>query len=134
MIYCLREELAYAFTTDKVLANVIISAMPLLVILTIGDYIQGIAQGTIRAMGYQHYASIVSLFCYWVVSLSLTYILAFVYNYGIRGIWGGMPLALLLSSLSFLYLIYSTDFEKLSVEIVDRIHKEGEGKYLLLNL
>ena len=103
--------------------------MPLLVAMTIGDYIQGIAQGTIRAMGIQKYATIICIFGYWAISFPLTYLFAFVLDFGIKGIWGGFPIALFFVSAAFLYLIYSADFDEISKKISIRIHQESNGKY-----
>mmetsp|Transcript_11460 Transcript_11460/g.11421 ORF Transcript_11460/g.11421 Transcript_11460/m.11421 type:complete len:97 (+) Transcript_11460:3-293(+) len=95
----------------------VITAMPLISLSTIGDYTQGISQGTVKAMGIQNYATILSMIGYWGISIPLTIWFTFKLHWGICGIFGGLPIALLFVGGSFLFIIYRTDTVVLSQEI-----------------
>ena len=86
------------------------------------------AQGIIKAMGYQKYATYICLVGYWIISIPLAYVFAFTLKIGVRGIWMGSPIGLFCVSSAFLYLIYSADFEELSRKISDRILEENKGR------
>ena len=91
-------------------------------------------QGIIRAMGYQKYAAYACLISYWFISFPLTYLFTFVCNLGIRGIFLGLPFGLSTLGLIFLYLIYTTDFNDLSVIIISNIEKSEMSKCLSNNI
>lgn len=56
-MYILRVQLAYLFTEDDILAEMVSSTIPVIITMTLGDNLQGMAQGIIKAMGYQNYAT-----------------------------------------------------------------------------
>mmetsp|Transcript_11372 Transcript_11372/g.10035 ORF Transcript_11372/g.10035 Transcript_11372/m.10035 type:complete len:97 (+) Transcript_11372:18-308(+) len=84
-------EIIRMFTSDPHVSSLLISIFPVLIFLSIGNYTQCICQGIIRAMGYQKYASYACLLSYWLISFPITYILTFYVNYGIKGIFMGLP-------------------------------------------
>ena len=129
-MYIFRRELAYLFTEDDELAEMVVYALPIALLMTIGDYMQGVLSGAIKATGLQHYATVFCLISYWIVSMPITYVLAFVLDYGLRGIWGGIPVASALVGSSFLIMLYSTDYPKLSERIVEKLKHEPKGKII----
>jgi len=101
--------------------------MPAVFALYTGDFMQGITSGIIRGMGYQNYGTPTCIFGYWVIALPISYILGFYYDLGMLGIWLGMPMGVLVIAIIFLCIIYTTDFDKLSKEVIQRVIKEKEG-------
>ena len=45
--------------------------------------------GVVRALGTQNYISIVSIVCYYLVSIPMAAVLAFKADWGIEGLWAG---------------------------------------------
>jgi MATE family multidrug resistance protein len=60
-----REQIARIFTDHENVANLISNVFPVVALFTFSDFVQGTAGGTIRAMGYQKYATFFCLFNYW---------------------------------------------------------------------
>ena len=57
LMYILRVQLSYFFTEDDELAHMVSSTIPIIILMTLADDLQGMAQGIIKAMGYQKYAT-----------------------------------------------------------------------------
>ncbi|CAI2365864.1 unnamed protein product [Moneuplotes crassus] len=126
----LRYHIPNLFTQDEEIIEMIITAIPLISLSTINDYTQGISQGTVKAMGIQNYATILSMIGYWGIFILLTIWLTFKLYCGICGIFGGLPIALLFVCGSFLFIIYRTDTVALSQGFCQRLRKEEEGCHM----
>ncbi|CAI2367369.1 unnamed protein product [Moneuplotes crassus] len=122
-----KTQIAYMFTSDKELADLMISIFPILMLYECGNYIQCITTGIIKAMGYQKYATIVCLLSFWIVSFPVGYLLAFVWGYGLQGIFFGLPCGITVHAAIFLLIIYLTDLEELSKNIVRKIESHARG-------
>jgi MATE family multidrug resistance protein len=64
-----------------------------------------IFQHHLRGMGDVNIPTLITLLAYWAVGLPLGYYMGLVLNWGIQGVWYGLTLALLTSSI-LLYLRY----------------------------
>lgn len=58
VLYVFRYEIAAIFTDHEEIASIVVASLPVIGLLLAGDFLQAIATGTIRAMGYQSYATI----------------------------------------------------------------------------
>ena len=119
-----RYEIITLFSDHQPIIEIFVSTIPLIAWLTAGDFMQCVSGGIIRSMGHQKYATYSSIVFYWFLLVPLAYILVFQFDLGVFGLWTSTPLALTLLSISFIYIIYSTDMRELSYKIADRIQKE----------
>ncbi|CAI2363663.1 unnamed protein product [Moneuplotes crassus] len=126
-MFLFRHTLAGIFTSDEELGNTIVMALPLVFAMTFGDYLQGICQGCIKAMGKQNFASVICLVGYWIVCIPLTYYMTFSLDLGIRGVWGGLPIGLFIVGTLFVTMICLTDMEKLSEKITSKLETPNDS-------
>mmetsp|Transcript_12174 Transcript_12174/g.10792 ORF Transcript_12174/g.10792 Transcript_12174/m.10792 type:complete len:217 (+) Transcript_12174:823-1473(+) len=126
LILCFKSKLAYFFTNDDTIANMVIISLPFMALSCFGDYTHAVSAAIIRAMGYQKYLTISVLISYWLITLPLTYYFTFELNLDIKGIMLGLPVGLTILSIFSFLLIFTADFYKLSEEIVKKIQKEKQ--------
>ena len=98
----------------------------ILCLVVIGDFIQGSQVGALLAMGYQDYGSAINIISYCVILLPMSYYLAFHAGYGVDGIFLGAVPGGLFASAAFLIIVFTTDWDKLSDNIHDRIDHEAQ--------
>ena len=94
-----------------------------------GDMIQGMMEGIIRAMGYQHIATAWELVAYWGVMVPFGYIFAFWFDFGFIGVWVGLPLWSIMLWAAFVYLIVTVNWTKWAEEA----SKNKDSWYLEIN-
>jgi len=90
--------LPYLITND---VNVVAIAAQLLLIaglFQLFDGTQVVGLGTLRGMGDVNIPTFITFVAYWVIGLPSCYVLGIYFNIGIQGIWYGLTLGLLTSS------------------------------------
>ncbi|MFC3197812.1 MATE family efflux transporter [Parapedobacter deserti] len=105
--------LPWIFTRDR---TVIVIAAQLLIIAGIFQLFDGtqvVGLGILRGMGDVNVPTAIAFVAYWVVGLPVAYLFGIVLDFGVEGIWYGLTLGLLTSSL-LLYLRYRRVVCKLS--------------------
>ncbi|CAI2366216.1 unnamed protein product [Moneuplotes crassus] len=115
------EAIARLFTEDQTLIDLIVSTFPIFVLHLLGDYIQTCHIGSIKAMGYQKYATVVCLLSFWLVSFPLTYVFTYIMDLRLTGVFLGIAVGYTVHAAVFLILIYTTNMKKLSVKIQKRL-------------
>lgn len=123
-VLLLQNQIADFFTTHRRIKRYMMKVFPIMAVFIFLDTIQGVLTGIIRAMGFLKYATFVSIISYWLIGVLLMVILTFEYDMGIYGLWIGLPFGIMVIVILFLYKILSTDFHLLSLQIIQRIHKE----------
>jgi multidrug resistance protein, MATE family len=124
LILGLKKQIASVFTDHEEIKEIIVLSFPVVALSLWGSFIQNISAGVIAAMGYQKYGSMIWIISYWVIGLPMMLFFAFYLDFGVRGIWMGMWVALTWVSTAFLWIIYTADMEELSKGIVKRLQKE----------
>lgn len=109
------------FTSDEEVIEEARGFYKYVIFLMFFDFNQNQTQGTIKAMGRQNLASIISLFTYFGVGVSLSYILAFEkipvqflqdhFN-GTRGIMFAQTIAIFLNCIGFLLIVWGPGHEQ----------------------
>ncbi|MEA9412826.1 MULTISPECIES: MATE family efflux transporter [unclassified Flavobacterium] len=95
--------LPYLITND---VNVVALAAQLLIIAAIFQLFDGtqvVGLGTLRGMGDVNIPTFITFVAYWIIGLPAAYVLGMHFNLGVNGIWYGLTLGLLTSSV-LLYL------------------------------
>ena len=123
LLITLRWYLPYIYTQTEDVVVIVAKTIPWFIIMVFFDYFQAVASGSVRAIGYQKYGSIVSLIGYWVLSIPGAYIFAFVLDLRIVGIWLGVPIGTFIASLSYSIILFTVDWEKLAKDTSARIEK-----------
>lgn len=120
LLLIFKKQFAVLFTHDPKIVELMHDLIPIYALIIICDYIQGVQGGIIRGMGYQHFASLIMIIWYWLVAIPIAYILAFKFDYRIKGVWLGLPAGSLLIWSSFTSILFITDWRKLANEVHQR--------------
>ena len=105
----LNQYLPWIYTSDKV---VILAASQLLIIagfFQLFDGTQVIGLGILRGLGDVNIPTFITFIAYWIVGLPIGYLLGITFGMGANGIWYGLTLGLLVSS-----VLMFIRFDKLS--------------------
>ncbi len=103
--------LPYIFTSDT--AVVVIASQLLIIagLFQLFDGTQVVGLGVLRGMGDVNIPTIITFIAYWVIGLPSGYVMGIMFDWGIEGIWYGLTLGLLTSSL-LLYLRFHLVIKK----------------------
>jgi MATE family multidrug resistance protein len=91
--------LPWIYTSDK---NVIIIAAQILIIAAffqLFDGTQVVGLGVLRGMGDVNVPTFITFIAYWILGLPVGYLLGIRFHMGVSGVWYGLVLGLLTSSL-----------------------------------
>ncbi|XP_022854956.1 protein DETOXIFICATION 35-like, partial [Olea europaea var. sylvestris] len=66
-----------------------------------------------------------NLGCYYIFGLPLGYVLGYVANFGVMGLWGGMIAGVALQTLLLLLVLYKTNWNMEVDRITERMRKWG---------
>lgn len=107
----LNHQLPFIITEDP--AVVIIAAQLLIIagLFQLFDGTQVVGLGILRGMGDVNIPTLITFFAYWVVGIPTAYVLGIHLHWGVQGIWYGLSLGLLTSSV-LLYIRYRVMIKK----------------------
>jgi MATE family multidrug resistance protein len=97
----LRNQLPLLFTSDPAVIKVAAGLLVVGAFFQIFDGIQVVLLGTLRGMADVRVPMFMAFFSYIVVSLPVSYVLAFVFNFGYPGIWIGFVFGLSTAAVLF---------------------------------
>lgn len=83
-------DIAHVFTSDAIVRRATSALAPLLAVVVIGDGLNAAFSGIIRGAARQKLGVTVNLFAYWAFGMPLMVVLAFPFQWGVRGFWAGM--------------------------------------------
>ena len=112
-LYVYRVELVQLFTgseEDSVDVSLALAIIPLFSFTNMVDMCLSFFMGVVRALGIQASVALISISCFYLVSLPVASYLAFVTNAGIRGLWMGYFLGIIIQVLILAWLTWSTDW------------------------
>ena len=110
-IYFCREQVTGLFTKEPTVFNLTVQVMPILAILHLADELQGYSQGQIRALGLQRRAAFIALGSYYLIAIPLACIFAFVFEWGLAGLWVGQALGNLVQGVLYLRLVLVANWQ-----------------------
>lgn len=114
MLTVFRNSIAEFYTYHDNVSSIIASTLPFTAAYVAINMLQGTIRGPICAMGFQKYATYVSIVSYWIVAIPFAYVLTFPLNLRIIGIYLGMPIGSCIVFIAYQYKIMSTDWYQLS--------------------
>jgi len=95
--------LPYLITSDVHVVAIASQLLLIAAIFQLFDGTQVVGLGTLRGMGDVNIPTFITFIAYWIIGLPSCYLLGIYFNIGIQGIWYGLTLGLLTSSV-LLYL------------------------------
>lgn len=91
--------LPYIITSDPAVIPLAAQLLIIAGVFQLFDGAQVVGLGTLRGMGDVKTPTFITFFAYWVIGLPVAYFLGIQLNIGVKGIWYGLTLGLLTSSL-----------------------------------
>ncbi|KAI5001847.1 hypothetical protein ZWY2020_026497 [Hordeum vulgare] len=128
VILCLRNHISYLFTESEIVSDAVADLCPLLAITLILNGIQPVLSGVAVGCGWQQFVAYVNIGCYYIVGVPLGIVLGFVFNLGVKGIWGGMIGGTTMQTAILLWVTIRTDWSKEVEEAHKRLNKWDDTK------
>lgn len=101
----LRNELPALYGSEPHLGELASQILPIAAAFQLCDGAQVVAGGVLRGMGRPDAGALLSLVGYYVVALPLAYVAAFVWGYGLVGIWASLAVGLTMVTVALMLLV-----------------------------
>ena len=95
--------LPWMYTTDKAVISIAAQLLIIAALFQLFDGTQVVGLGILRGMGDVNLPTFITFLAYWVFGLPVGYLLGITFNLGVKGIWYGLTLGLMVSA-SLLFL------------------------------
>ena len=92
------------FTTDAAVVEVGIGLFLVAAVFQLFDGIQTVTTGALRGLGNTKTPMVVNLFGHWAVGLPIAWALCFHWGWGVRGLWAGLAIGLILIGTTLLHV------------------------------
>lgn len=113
-------------TPDKTLQKMIFDVIPLIGFGQIWMVWGMVAWAVLGAQGRVRTATILEFFISWGIGAPIAAIFVFVFNYNIEGIIGGLTISYTLGTNVYLYMLFTSDWEYLSADVVAKNAAKGK--------
>ena len=91
LLYITQSYLGFLFTDDISVVQIVVILIPILMMYQFGDCIQIILTNALRGLADVKAIMWISVFSYFVVAIPAGYLLGFVFEWGISGVWMAYP-------------------------------------------
>lgn len=113
VIVTFRYQIAKMFSKEEDVVNLVISALPILAFMQLFDAFNASTAGCLRGQGRQKIGGYINLFAFYCIGIPLSYILTFLLDMGIGGLWYGITGALIMMSICQGYAVFHGDWEQI---------------------
>ncbi|KAK7252417.1 hypothetical protein RIF29_36341 [Crotalaria pallida] len=90
LILILHDKFGYIFSTSKAVLDEVNKLSLLLAFTILLNSVQPVLSGVAVGSGWQSYVAYINLGCYYAIGVPLGFIMGWVFNQGVMGIWAGM--------------------------------------------
>lgn len=84
------------FTSDEEVAKLVAATLPVTIAFQLFDALATTCNGILRGLGRQDFGGYVNLIAYYLVALPISFGMGFGLHWGLRGLWSGPAIALVL--------------------------------------
>ncbi|KAG6413979.1 hypothetical protein SASPL_126695 [Salvia splendens] len=123
-ILATRNHFAVIYTDSPIMQQAVARLSGLLSITVLLNNIQPVISG-VAIGGWQGVVAYINLACYYIVGVPLGYLLGYVGDLGVLGLWGGIIVGIGLQTLVLILLIYRTNWDKEDEQTSERMRKWG---------
>ncbi|KAK4431463.1 protein DETOXIFICATION 35 [Sesamum alatum] len=120
-----RDYVAVIFTDSENMRQAVSHLSGLLGITMLLNSVQPVISGVAIGGGWQALVAYINLACYYIFGLPLGYVLGYIANLGVVGVWGGMIAGVVLQTLLLLLVLYKTNWNKEVEQTKSRMRKWG---------
>ncbi|CAL5086439.1 unnamed protein product [Urochloa decumbens] len=132
--FLLRDKLSYVFTGGEAVSRAVADLCPLLVGTIVVCGIQPVLSGVAVGCGWQATVAYINIGCYYLIGIPLGLLLGFKFDFGVKGLWGGMIGGTLMQTLILIWITFRTDWNREVEEARKRLDKwDGTRQPLLAN-
>ncbi|KAM1014154.1 hypothetical protein ACFX15_043284 [Malus domestica] len=124
LIIAFRDNFGYIFTTSSDVIQRVNQMSYILGITILLNGVQPVLSGVAVGSGWQAWVAYINLFCYYIIGLPLGFVMGWVADLGVTGIWGGMILGGTAVQTVILGIVTSRrDWEKEAQKASQRVNK-----------
>ncbi|XP_072968325.1 protein DETOXIFICATION 35-like [Typha angustifolia] len=124
-ILAFRSHFAIIFTSDKELQKAVANLAHLLAVTMVLNSIQPVISGVAVGGGWQALVAYINLGSYYIFGLPLGFILGYMLNWGVQGIWAGMLCGTAMQTIILLYVVWKTDWKAEAAQALERVRLWG---------
>ena len=95
----LNHVLPWIYTSDTIVISIAAQLLIIAALFQLFDGTQVVGLGILRGMGDVNIPTLITFLAYWVVGLPVGYVLGIVLHLGVKGVWYGLVLGLMISSI-----------------------------------
>ena len=111
---------------DSVDVTLSLAVIPLFSFTNMVDMCLSFFMGIVRALGIQANVAVISISCFYLVSLPVASYLAFVADAGIGGLWMGYFLGIIVQVLILAWMTWDADWQEIADEAEERLKQVFE--------
>ncbi|KAA8530793.1 hypothetical protein F0562_005583 [Nyssa sinensis] len=127
LIMILHNELAFIFSTSKPVLDAVNKLSVLLAFTILLNSVQPVLSGVAVGSGWQSFVAYINLGCYYLIGVPLGFIMGWVFNQGVMGIWAGMIFGgTAVQTLILVIVTIRCDWEKEAEKARMRLNKWGD--------
>ncbi|XP_037492532.1 protein DETOXIFICATION 24 isoform X3 [Jatropha curcas] len=105
-------QISYIFTTSEEVADTVSDLSPLLAFSILLNSIQPVLSGVAIGAGLQNMVAIVNLGCYYVIGIPVGFLLGYVADLQVKGLWIGLLSGVAMQTFILSFLIWKTDWNE----------------------
>lgn len=102
------------FNDEQAVRGIVSSLLLITALFQLSDGVQVVALGVLRGIKDVTIPTWITFICYWLIGLPCCYLLGFIFEFGVQGIWFGLTIALTFAAV-FLFLRFNHVSRKLSL-------------------
>ncbi|GMN46325.1 hypothetical protein TIFTF001_015499 [Ficus carica] len=111
-----------AYSNEVEVEKYVATMMPILAVSHFLEGLQCVLSGNARGCGWQKIGAFVNLGSYYIVGIPSAIVFAFVFHIGGKGLWLGIICALVVQSLSLLFITINTKWEQQANKAKERVY------------
>ncbi|KAH6900841.1 mate-domain-containing protein [Coprinopsis sp. MPI-PUGE-AT-0042] len=112
------------FNDDEEVVQLVATILPLVALFQVMDGIGAVTAGILRAVGKQFLGALLNLSSYYIIGIPFGIWLAFRRDMGLHGLWIGLSISLLYSSVFGTIVCLRTDWDRQVEKVVKRMRDE----------
>ncbi|KAJ1384991.1 Multi antimicrobial extrusion protein [Sesbania bispinosa] len=125
VILATKDSFAIIYTSSKTVLEAVSQLGGILALTMVLNSVQPVISGVAVGGGWQALVAYINLACYYLFGLPLGYVLGYVADLGVKGLWGGMICGIGLQTLLLLFILYRTNWNKEVEQTSERVQRWG---------
>jgi MATE family multidrug resistance protein len=126
LVFLFQYNIPYLYTSDPNIAILVTGLLKIYVCFSIVDAFQIILHGVIKGLGKQTIASVIALIILYPINIPLAYTFAFIWDYGLLGLWYSQLIAVFLLAVSYGVIVLSLDWNVVALKTRLRLEHEND--------